>query len=191
MRFHAQQNRKSGLLDVVSVLDTVDGGGPVHAQSLHLFELHDWIRSVEPPVSDERKEEESSLAKLEWLVVSIHVADTTDEGGFCRIEMTTVSLSKGENRENGGKFLYVVGPRCSRPRFETTFCFTSADPCVVPTSVICFFQCVKGPLKIYYIIQQSLTKRSYLRLSGALFHIASGFHQLRRWVSKEAYEISY
>ena len=44
------------------------------------------MRSVEPSVADERKEEEDSLAKLEWLVVLIYVTDTTDERRYGRIE---------------------------------------------------------------------------------------------------------
>lgn len=39
------------------------------------------MRNVEPPVIDERKEE-SSLAKLEWLIVLIRVADAANEKGF-------------------------------------------------------------------------------------------------------------
>ena len=83
---HAEENRESGLLNVVRVLDTVDGGSPIHAQAPHLIRLHDRVRSVEPPVADERKEEEGRLTKLERLVILEDVADTADERRFCRVE---------------------------------------------------------------------------------------------------------
>ena len=83
---HTEKNGESGLLDIVGVFDTIDGGGPVRAKCHDLIGLHDWIRSVEPPVADERKEEEGRFAKLERLVVLVNVADTADEGGFGGIE---------------------------------------------------------------------------------------------------------
>jgi len=66
---HPEENRESGLLNVIGLLDTVDGGGPIDTQAPHLIGLHDRMRSVEPSVGDEREEEESGLAKLERLVV--------------------------------------------------------------------------------------------------------------------------
>jgi len=82
---HTEENRESGLLDIVGVFDTVDGGRPINTQAPHLIGLHDGVRSVEPSVSDERKEE-SSLAKLERLVVLERVTDTANERRPGRIE---------------------------------------------------------------------------------------------------------
>jgi len=83
---HTEENCESGLLDIGGVLDTVDGGRPINTQAPHLVRLHDRVRSVEPSVGDEREEEESGLAKLEWLVVLEHVTDTANERRLGRIE---------------------------------------------------------------------------------------------------------
>jgi len=53
---------------------------PNPLQPAHLVVPHDQIRSVEQPVVDERKEKESSLVKLERLVIMERVADTANEG---------------------------------------------------------------------------------------------------------------
>jgi len=83
---HSEEDRESSLLNVISVLDAVDGRGPVDAQAPHLIGFHDRMGSVEPPVANEGEEEEGSLAKLEWLVVLEYVADTTDKRRLGRVE---------------------------------------------------------------------------------------------------------
>jgi len=83
---HSEENRESSLLDVVGVLDAVDGGGPVDAQAPHLIGFHDRVGSVEPSVPDEGEEEERGLVQLEQLVVLEHVADTMDERGLGWVE---------------------------------------------------------------------------------------------------------
>ena len=83
---HTEKNGERSFLDVVGVLDTINGGSPVRTQTQHLIGPHDWIRGVKPPVADERKKEESGFAKLERLVVLVNIADTADKGGFSRIE---------------------------------------------------------------------------------------------------------
>ena len=75
---HSKQNHKGSLLDVVSVLDAVDGEGPVNTQVPDLIGFHDRMRGVGPPVIDKR-EEEDGLAKPEWLAVLECVVDTADE----------------------------------------------------------------------------------------------------------------
>ncbi|KAF9643811.1 hypothetical protein BDM02DRAFT_1315835 [Thelephora ganbajun] len=81
---HAKENR---LLDIGGVFDTVGGGGPINTQPPHSIGLHDRIRSAESSVADERKEEQSGLAKLERLVVLVRVTDTANERGICRVEV--------------------------------------------------------------------------------------------------------
>ena len=83
---HPKENRESGLLDVAAVLNVVDGGSPIHAQTPHLIRFHDWARSVEPAVTDEREEEERGLTKFERPVALERVADTRDERWLCRVE---------------------------------------------------------------------------------------------------------
>ena len=83
---HAVQNGKRSLLDIILVLDTVDGRGTVDAQAPHLIGCHDRVSGVEPSVSDEREEEEVGLAKLKLFVVLIHVTDTANERRLGRIE---------------------------------------------------------------------------------------------------------
>jgi len=83
---HPEENRENGPLDVVTVLDNADDGSPIHAQTLHLIGLHDRMRSVKPPVANEREEEERGLTKLEGSVILERVADTGDERGLRRVE---------------------------------------------------------------------------------------------------------
>jgi len=83
---HSEKDRESSLLDIVGVLDAVDGGGPVDAQAPHLVGFHDRMGGVEPSVPDEGEEEERGLAKLERLVVLEHVADPADERRLGRVE---------------------------------------------------------------------------------------------------------
>jgi len=83
---HSEENRESSLLDIVGVLDAVDGRSPVDAQAPHLIGFHDRMGRVEPSVTDEGEEEDGGLAKLERLVVLENVADTADERRLGRVE---------------------------------------------------------------------------------------------------------
>ena len=76
---HTKEDGESDLLDIIGVLDAVDGGSPIDAQAPHLIGFHDRMRGVEPPVTDEREEEESGLVKLERLVILKDVTDNTNE----------------------------------------------------------------------------------------------------------------
>jgi len=78
-RVNHSEDRESSLLNVVGTFDAVYGGSPIDTQAPHLVGFHDRMGSVEPSVSDEGEEEESSLAKLEGLVILEHVANTADE----------------------------------------------------------------------------------------------------------------
>ena len=82
---HAEQDGGGSLLNVVSVLDAVDGGGPVDAQAPHLIGFHELVGRVEPSVADEREEDEGGLAELERHVVLIHETDAAYEGGLGRV----------------------------------------------------------------------------------------------------------
>ena len=56
------------------------------AEALHSFGSYDRLRSVEHLVTDKRKEEESSLAKLGRPFVLVRVPETANERRICRIE---------------------------------------------------------------------------------------------------------
>ena len=84
---HSEENCESGSSDVASELDIVDSGSPIRTKALHFVGLHDRMRSVEPPVTDKRKEGEGSLAKLERFVVLEYVTDTANEWWVCRVEV--------------------------------------------------------------------------------------------------------
>ena len=83
---HSEEDRKSSLLNVVGVLDAVDGRSPIDAQAPHLIGFHDQVGGVEPSVPDEEEKEERGLAQLERLIVLEHVADTADERRLGRVE---------------------------------------------------------------------------------------------------------
>ena len=76
---HSEEDRKSGFLYVVRVLDVVNGGSPVRTQASHLIRFHNRMGSIEPLVTDEREEEESGLSKFKRLFVPVHVTDTANE----------------------------------------------------------------------------------------------------------------
>ena len=84
---HSEEDRRSDPLDIIRVFDAVNGGSPICTQAPHLARIHYRVRSVEPPVTDERKEGEGSLAKLEWLVVLEYMTDTANEWWVCRVEV--------------------------------------------------------------------------------------------------------
>ena len=84
---HTEENRESSVLDIIGVLDTVDSRGPINTQAPHLIGLHDRIGSVEPSVADEKKEEESCFAELEWFVILENVTNAANERRLGRIEV--------------------------------------------------------------------------------------------------------
>ena len=73
-------------MNVVSVLDSVDGGGPVDAKAPHLIGFRDRVRGVGPSVADTGEGEKGDLAELERLVVLIRETDAAYEGNLGRVE---------------------------------------------------------------------------------------------------------
>jgi len=54
---HSKEDCKSSLLDIIGVLNAVDGGSPVDTQAPHLIGFHDWVGGVEPSITNEGEEE--------------------------------------------------------------------------------------------------------------------------------------
>lgn len=90
------------------MFNRVDSRGPIHAEVPHFVELHDWIGNVEPPITDERKEKEGGLAKLEWLVILDREVVVSTTGSQIK-----VMVQEGENIlrvfDTWQKFVRLVG----------------------------------------------------------------------------------
>ena len=103
------------------MLDAVDGGRPIHTQPAQLVVPQGRIRSLEQPVFDERKEEESSPAKLKWPVIAERVADTANEG-LRRVEVLEGLNGGGtggvSQRAQGGFNRLVLVPTATGSRLE-------------------------------------------------------------------------
>ena len=85
---HARQDGEGSLSNVIRVFDSIDGGGPVDAQTPHLVGFHDRVGVLNhlSPTSGRKKRAIGGLAELEWLVVLIHETDAVYEGRLGRVE---------------------------------------------------------------------------------------------------------
>ena len=83
---HSKESHESSNPDTESLIGMVNSVSPVRAEALQLVVVHDLSAGVKPLVADEREEEDSGLAKLEWSVALERIADTMDEGKGCWIE---------------------------------------------------------------------------------------------------------
>ena len=79
---HTKENQKCGLLEIIDMLNFIDSRGLIDTHPPHLIVLHDQMRNVALPITNEREEKESHLAKLEQLVILIHATNTVNEKGL-------------------------------------------------------------------------------------------------------------
>ena len=82
---HSEEHGKSGFLDIVCMLDAVNIVRPIDTEPPHLIRLHNQIIGVKPFIAN-MGEEQSSLAKLERLVLLVNVTDTANKQGFCEVK---------------------------------------------------------------------------------------------------------
>lgn len=92
---HTKENQKCGLLEIIDMLNFIDSRGLIDTHPPHLIRLHDQTRNVALPITDEREEKESHLAKLEQLVVLIHMTNTVNEKGSVGSECLRASIVMG------------------------------------------------------------------------------------------------